>query len=232
MPSAARTLLIVICLALSTPAQAQAGMPGFDFTDIANMRLQGISFFLLGLLGSALFVKELWNYVRRDFPCLPLLNFKKALGLVVLWGFLFLLVLTMISGARELMTPGAWEKQGSTYRLKKTEPALPTMSAQERARRQKLDRLRAALWKYAQDHGGRFPAGVSSSDIAPDLWLVSTAPAIRYLFVPGQRADQDSRPLVYEPGIYGSARLALLTNGAIEQMSLEDILKTLPPEKP
>jgi hypothetical protein len=37
---------------------------------------------------------------------------------VTLWGLLFLLILTMISGARELMTPGAWEKHGSTYELK------------------------------------------------------------------------------------------------------------------
>ena len=41
----------------------------------------------------------------------------KALGVVFLWGLLFVLVLTMISGARELMTPGAWEKKGLTYRL-------------------------------------------------------------------------------------------------------------------
>ena len=27
------------------------------------------------------------------------------------------IVLTMISGARELMTPGAWERNGVTYRL-------------------------------------------------------------------------------------------------------------------
>lgn len=39
------------------------------------------------------------------------------MGLVVLWGLLFIVVLAMISGARELMTPGAWEKQGATYRL-------------------------------------------------------------------------------------------------------------------
>ncbi len=38
--------------------------------------------------------------------------------MVVLWGLLFTVVLAMISGARELMTPGAWEKQGATYRLK------------------------------------------------------------------------------------------------------------------
>jgi hypothetical protein len=27
-------------------------------------------------------------------------------------------VLLMISGTRELMTPGAWEKRGTTYQLK------------------------------------------------------------------------------------------------------------------
>jgi hypothetical protein len=36
---------------------------------------------------------------------------------------LFLLVLTMISGARELMTPGAWEKKGFTYQLVRDRPA-------------------------------------------------------------------------------------------------------------
>jgi hypothetical protein len=232
MSTTARLKIIAIALGLTMPGRAQAGMPAIDFTDVANLRLQGISFFLLGLFAAALFVKELWNYVRRDFPRLPLLNFKKSLGLVTLWGLLFILVLTMISGARELMTPGAWEKQGATYRLKKTQPSLPTMSAQERARRQKLERLRVALWKFAQDHDGCFPAGVSSSAIAPDLWLASADPAIRYLYVPDQRADREARPLVYEPGIYGSTRLVLLTSGAIAEMSLEEILTNLLPEKP
>ncbi len=36
---------------------------------------------------------------------------------MIIWGLLFVLVLTMISGARELMTPGAWEKEGFTYVL-------------------------------------------------------------------------------------------------------------------
>jgi hypothetical protein len=44
-------------------------------------------------------------------------SFGRAVAGVFLWGLLFIIVLTMISGARELMTPGAWEKQGVTYRL-------------------------------------------------------------------------------------------------------------------
>ncbi len=82
------------------------------------MRLQTISFFLLCFLVSALFIQLVWNGLRKDFTRLPRLSYPKALGLVSLWGLLFVLVLTMISGARELMTPGAWDKVGSTYRLK------------------------------------------------------------------------------------------------------------------
>jgi hypothetical protein len=54
----------------------------------------------------------LWNSLQRDFPRLPRLSFSRALAGVVLWGLLFIIVLTMISGARELMTPGAWQRQG------------------------------------------------------------------------------------------------------------------------
>src|SRR5580698_115925 len=101
------------------PATAQAGMPyPVTLTDIGRMRLQTISFFLLVLVVSAALIRWLWNGLRPTFPRLPKLSFPKALGLVVLWGLLFIVVLAMISGARELMTPSAWEKHGATYRLK------------------------------------------------------------------------------------------------------------------
>jgi hypothetical protein len=70
------------------------------------------------MLVSAGLVCWIWNALRTDFPRLPRLSYFKGLGLVFLWGLLFLLVLTMISGARELMTPGAWEKKGLLYELK------------------------------------------------------------------------------------------------------------------
>ena len=93
-------------------------MPSFNLTDIAKARLDTISFFLVLLLVIALLVKFLWNYLARDFSRMPRLTYRKALAAVTLWGLVFLIVLTMISGARELMTPGAWEKQGATYKLK------------------------------------------------------------------------------------------------------------------
>jgi hypothetical protein len=101
------------------PNPAHAGMPvPYTLTDMARMRIEAISFFLAALLISAGLIRLIWNGLRKSFTRLPCLSYAKALGLVLLWGLLFIVVLAMISGARELMTPGAWEKQGATYRLK------------------------------------------------------------------------------------------------------------------
>ena len=101
---------------------AFAGMPSVQFTDIAAFRLQAASFFAIGILFSAVVVRWGWNALAVDFPRLPRLTYGKACGVVFLWGLLFIIVLTMISGARELMTPGAWEKQGSTYKVRESSP--------------------------------------------------------------------------------------------------------------
>ncbi len=96
-----------------------AGMPSPpDLTTMGILRLQNLSFFLAGFAACAWAVQGLWNYLQRDWPRLPRLTYMKALALVTLWGLLFVLVLTMISGARELMTPGAWEQRGVTYELR------------------------------------------------------------------------------------------------------------------
>jgi len=108
-------------LFLAIAAPAHAGMPSWTVSDLANARLDAISFFLVLLLFLALLVKFLWNYLAKDFPKLPQMTYPRALAAVTLWGLLFLLVLTMISGARELMTPGAWEKNGATYKLKESQ---------------------------------------------------------------------------------------------------------------
>jgi hypothetical protein len=85
--------------------------------EVAKLRLQSLSFFIMVLLASALLIKLMWNGLRKDFTRLPHLSYLKSLCLVLLWGLLFVLVLAMISGARELLTPGAWKKDGATYRL-------------------------------------------------------------------------------------------------------------------
>lgn len=229
MAATRRALLIAVVLAFCLPGMAQAGMPSFNLTDVARMRVQTISFFLAGLLLSAWFVQLLWNYLRRDFSALPRLSYGKGLGLVVLWGLLFVLVLTMISGARELLTPGAWEKQGLTYRLAKP-PVPPQVETRvEPERRQKLDRLREALWNYARSHEGRFPVE-STPEVPADYWLASERPRLRYFYVAGQFADRGARPLAYEPGIHGDLRLVLLTNADIKTMTAEEVLEALKKE--
>lgn len=111
----ATALAALACL----PGPALAGMPSAQVVlrKAAEAPLSALSFFLFGFLASALAVMLLWNYVARDWPALPRLTYLKALGLVGLWSLLFVLVLTMISGARELMTPGAWRADGAVYLL-------------------------------------------------------------------------------------------------------------------
>ncbi len=110
-------------------SSASAGMPGVlpgswtaenpdmaatdsESVGVAPMRPQAISFFVAGFLLSAWLVMRLWNAVRRDFPALPSMTYPRSPGVLTLWGLAFIVVLTMISGARELMTPGAWRQQG------------------------------------------------------------------------------------------------------------------------
>ena len=116
----------ILAIGLAFPKLCLAGMPSLLPEDVASIfrlneepqqRLQVISFFLLGLLVSTIVVRFCWNSLAKDFPRLPHLGFVRAFVVVMMWGTLFVIVLTMISGARELMTPGAWHKQGITYTL-------------------------------------------------------------------------------------------------------------------
>jgi hypothetical protein len=96
-----------------------------QLAESAELRMQVISFFVLVLLVCPLGAGWLWNSLRRDFPRMPRIGYFRSLGLVALWGLLFLVVLTMIAATRELMTPGSWQKQGLLYQLTATPPAAP-----------------------------------------------------------------------------------------------------------
>jgi len=134
---AMRHLLILGLAALISsvlPVVGRAGMPSplpadlparLQLSEWGHARLQAVSFFVAVVLLSAGAVCAIWNWLQRDFQSLPRLSYGKALGLTILWGLLFIVVLTMISGARELMTPGAWRKSGFTYELVEPAPASP-----------------------------------------------------------------------------------------------------------
>ena len=205
-------------------------MPTISLSEMGRLRIQTISFFLVGLLLSSGLIQLLWNYLRRDVTFLPRLSYPKALGLVTLWGLLFVLVLTMISGARELMTPGAWERQGLVSHVK-VEPPAPAGEV-DTVRRQQLDRLGVALREYAASHDGQFPSSATVPEIPAERWLVPGTAQTRYLYNSGLKPDDTRTPLAYEPEVFGPNRLVLFTNGDIQLQSLSEILQGLPEGKP
>ena len=93
-----KTIAIAVLLFFGHAKIALAGMPSITLSDLARVRLQTISFFLVVFLLCSWVVRRIWNGLRKDFSWLPFLSFRRAMGLVGLWGLLFVLVLTMISG--------------------------------------------------------------------------------------------------------------------------------------
>jgi hypothetical protein len=200
-------------------------------TDLARQRMEVISFFLLGLLVCTGIIQRVWNGLRRDVPILPRLTYARALGIIVLWGLLFVLVLTMISGARELMTPGAWEKKGVTYRL----VPQPPVEAEIAARVEAIRRLGDHLKLYSESHGGRFPTTEEFNQIAEPLRRVPTPPGGIYRYVGVN--NNDGRPgllppVAYEPESVGPDRLVLFPDGTIEWMPASEIERVLTAGEP
>lgn len=218
---------------VTCPRAALAGMPAVNLTDMARMRLNGISFFVAGFLLSAWALKWIWNSLQRDFPRMPRLTYKSSAGIVFLWGIFFVLVLTMISGARELMTPGAWEKQGYTYKLKP--PELPSESPAVdngliTARENSLDRLYRALLQFAARHEGRFPAADEVTAIDAGLWNLPERTGMRYEYRPGRTVDDPSVIVAFEPDVYDDGQLTLTTGGSIQRISPDGLALQAPAE--
>ncbi|NVJ25785.1 MULTISPECIES: hypothetical protein [Myxococcus] len=216
----------LVSFLLLTPAVALAGMPSFSLTEIAEQRLEAISFFIAIFLLVSLGVWGLWNWLRRDVPRLPRLSYRAALALVFLLGLGLQLVLSMIAGGRELMTPGAWEKKGVTYQVI---PAPPPSDAEllVQARRQRLDELRVALWAHAAEHGGDFPQNDQGTELPAARWKVLGDSGLHFIYIGGQKADAPAAPLAYEPGLFGRERWVLFTDGDLRRLPVEDIHRAL-----
>jgi hypothetical protein len=217
--------IAILCIgSFLTISPAYAGMPSFSLTDIASFRLSTISFFLMIYLLVSWSIFKLWNFLGNDFPQLPKLPFSKALALVFLWGLAFHLMLVMIAGTRELMTPAAWEKAGITYKI------TPESRKQFLdARRHKIALLKQSLWQFAKDHKGKFPSEPPADSVAEEVWRVPTGDFM-YRYVNGLTTDSPVQPLAYEPDSYGVERLVLFTNGQIELLSI-NTLQSLIAEK-
>ena len=218
---------LAVALLLLAPSLARAGMPSVTLTEVARMRIEALSFFAACFLACAWVIQRVWNGLRADLPRLPRLSYGKAVGVMALWGLLFLLVLTMISGARELLTPGAWRKEGYTFKV--NEPPRPEPDdPREAVRREALDRLRIALWTYARGHDGHLPADDKVTEIPEESWRVPDPSGLRYVYEGGQVIGKGTSPVAYEPGIFGPSRLVLLTDGEVRRMTLAEIRDATP----
>src|SRR5437016_14253124 len=100
----------VFLIGLAATCESHAGMPSFALRDVYRLRFQELSFFLFLLVLCSFLLKITWNYAAKGFSSLPTLNFRRSLCLAILFGLLMLLILTMISAIREVLTPGAWRQ--------------------------------------------------------------------------------------------------------------------------
>jgi len=192
-----------------------AGMTVYDLTDVARLRLEDISFFGFLLLIATLGIRFLWNYLAKDFARLPRLSFLKALSLTVLLSLFMLLILVMISGAREIMTPGAWYRQGSHYR--------PNDVGNADQRQENMESLQAALMQYAHNHNGHFPPHDYVAEIPAKIWEAPDSTGTRYIYVGGLTLDQTNALLACEPQHFGDERLVLFADGKIQKMKTTEI---------
>ncbi len=203
------TLLVVSLL------PAHAGMTVYGLRDIVRLRLEEISFFIVLLLACSFILKFLWNTAFKGFESVPRLKYFQALGGSLLFGLVMLLILTMISGIREVLTPEAWRKQGTSYRL--NDPS------QEPARRRSLEHLRGALMEYARTHEGQFPRHDFGPEIPAKLWESPDQAGSRYIYSGGLSTNDTSALLVVEPVNFGERRFVLRGSGEVEIMPNEAI---------
>ncbi|CAN5185765.1 hypothetical protein BH23VER1_BH23VER1_24460 [soil metagenome] len=189
-------------------------MPSYSLDELAAARIEVISFFVVVFLLCSFVVRWAWNSLAEVVGSMPAIRFKHALCLMLLSGLFLYVVLTMVSGARELMTPGAWNKVGLTYQLAipRKHPSPP----EESARRLALENLHSMLVAYAQANGGAFPTNQEESGFDPERWR-GPDPAFEPFSYSGWLTT-DSPPgriIAFEGADYGEERMALTVAGAV-----------------
>ncbi|MEO5802974.1 MAG: hypothetical protein ABIR24_05555 [Verrucomicrobiota bacterium] len=199
----------------SSTLSTRAGMTVYGLRDIYRMRLEEISFFIVLLAACSFFFQLLWNYAVKGFNFLPRLKFRQSVCLSILFGLLMLLILTMISGIREVLTPGAWRHQGTSYRL--NDPS------QEPARRRGLEQLRSALFDYAKLHQGNFPASDFQPEISEKLWEAPDQIGTHYIYSGGLTTNDVGRVLAVESLNFGDQRFVLFVSGELRSLSKAEI---------
>lgn len=214
---------------LSLPMKyACAGMPSIVLSKEVMSHFVGIStaaFVILVI--AALLIRYSWNTIFSDMQ-ISRLSYKKSIGIAFLGGLLFLLVLVMIAGSRELLTPGAWKPRGNLYVLAdaprdpNSVPAfdpktfLPTNDLPESlaaARYGALFQLRGRLLQYRQEHDNRWPADRKEAGFNADLWIIPASGGLNWLYSPN-----DKNYIVRQPDLSDGPLFFLDRQGLIHEM--------------
>lgn len=223
MLSSRRLFLLLAWLLM--PSSLHAGMPSMHLTELAVARMEAISFFIAAFALSALLLRWAWNTLARDFAWMPRLRYLQAVAVLVVSGLFVHVALSLIAGARELMTPGAWVRTGVTQQLAPPERD-PTLWL-ETARIQALENLRDRLWQEALAHEGRLPANREASGVPANLWSGIHPDDEPLGYVPDRVIDQGSRIVAFEPDAFGATRFALLQDGRVIRLSATDLAQRL-----
>jgi hypothetical protein len=192
-------------------------MPSFTLNEVVRLRIEDISFFVVLLLLTGAGMKFLWNFVFKQFPGFPPLTYWRALGFTTLLGLMMMMVLSMISGARELLTPGAWRKQGISYRLN----TIPDNATRLR----RIEFLRNALVEYAALRQGKFPPHDWVPEIPERLWQADEQ-GTRFIYL-HPKHDTTNALTVCEPVNFGDPRYAIFANGEIKKIPSDEIRRGL-----
>jgi len=177
--------------------------------------------FLLASFG----VQRLWNYVVVDFPAVPEISFKRAVAIMALWGLVFVVVLTMISGARELMTPQAWEPKpnGWTHQLANDQTDEASEKAEFVDRITALVRLHERLSAFARMHSGDFPQSAKQLELEDEMWQVPGQFGIQFTYLNGRNLNEPLSVLAHEPIGLDEPILVLLVNGQVMEANKKQV---------
>ena len=216
-----KTLFHIMLATVFAVMPVHAGMTVITLTDVAKARLESISFFCAVYLLLALGVRLIWNYLAGAFEWMPRINYRRALALMLVSGLFLYVVLTMVSGARELLTPGAWKKHGIGYELN-TSGKVPGKSVRQAS----MKNLKAKLWSYARTHDGKLPHGIFDETFGIHHWALPGV-AGYYAYLPAKSIGGGRKVLVYEPSVMGSRRIVLLTDGSVEAWDEKTLRRAL-----
>ena len=198
----------VILFLLSTKA-VWAGMPSIRLTPEVRNNLTGISFSIFVILVVvSLLIFLCWNKFLRGKE-LPKISWFKSLVIALLGGCLFCLILVMIAGSRELLTPGAWKQKGVLYELSEKDIELASSPAYNpqtlvplndlpeslaAARYAAVVRLRNALVQFQKDHNGKLPESIAQSGFNSSYWIIPISGGLSYVYQP-----KDQKYIVITP---------------------------------